>query len=295
MDYLVTGGAGYIGGHFVDTVAKKSDVAVIDDFSTGHYVCKYSRIIKADLRNMVPKIGNVRVLMHFAANPDVKGSMHDIKSHYERDVTATLNALELARKSDAETIVFASSSTVYGYAKKVPTPEESPFAPVSGYGLFKAMGENLVSYYSMSYGIRSISLRFANIIGGRTGHGIIYNYAKWIKEGKPLEVWGDGNQKKSYVYVHDLIDAIHISIKEAGKGYSVFNVGNKDQTRVNEIIEIFEDVAGKRFRIKRKDSQEGDVRNFLLDSTKLRKLGWKPKYNSSEAVRQAVIEILKDA
>ena len=187
----MTGGAGYIGGHLVDYLLKGSaKVTVIDDFSTGDYKNPGARILKADLSVGYPKDLSGETIFHFAANPDVRTSMGtEVRKHYESDVTATLNALEMARTIGSKCIVFASSSVVYGNAKQIPTPEDAPKVPISRYGLFKLMGEEMVEYYSRTYGIKASILRFANVVGGRTSHGLIKNLSEKYKR------VGRGNHK----------------------------------------------------------------------------------------------------
>ncbi len=278
MEYVVTGGAGYIGGHLVDELAKRGKVMVVDDLSSGHRINKKARMVRYDLRRGCPKLPHGSVIMHLAANPDVRNSMLEPKDHYERDVTATLNVLEAARKADAKMVMFASSSTVYGNAKKMPTPEGCMPNPISNYGLFKLMGEDIVRCYSEMYGIRTASLRFANVVGGRTSHGIIYNFARSFKKGKPVEIWGDGKQSKSYIYITDLIRAMTLLEKRAKRGNDTFNIGNFDATSVNEIFRMFKSTVKRKYSVRHIGNQPGDVRAFLLDVKKLCGYGWKPKY-----------------
>ena len=292
MDYVVTGGAGYIGSHLVDELVKANRVTIIDDLSTGHHINRKARLTRFDLRKGPPKFKPSSIVMHLAANPDVKSSMITPKAHYESDVTATLNVMEAARKADAKMVVFASSSTVYGNARKMPTPEDYLLNPISNYGLFKLMGEDIVRSYSNMYGIKAVALRFANIVGGRTSHGIIYNFASQVGKKKPVEIWGDGKQRKSYVYITDLISAIITAQKVLKKRYDVFNVGNFGATSVEETLATLRKLLGQEYVANHMGSQSGDVRTMLLDVKKLCGYGWKPKYTSNQAVKMALSDLL---
>ncbi|EZQ11071.1 MULTISPECIES: NAD-dependent epimerase/dehydratase family protein [Acidianus] len=297
MVMIVTGGAGYIGGHVIDHFVEiGEDVLSIDDFSYGKYINQKSRVIRADLRREIPEIPKNSTILHLAANPDVRTSMQDLEDHFDRDVKITLNVLEMARKYDANKFIFFSSSTVYGEAK-IPTPENTQLSPISNYGLFKLIGEEMTHYYSNVYNINSVSLRLANITGGRVSHGVVIDFIKKLKKNpETLEILGNGKQRKSYLYITDLLNAVDTVIKFKGK-YEVFNVGNNDWTTVNEIANIIEEEMAVKPKHVYIDTGEGrgwpgDVRFMLLDCSKLNSLGWIPKYSSNDSVRMAVRDVL---
>ncbi len=297
MDYVVTGGAGYIGGHLVDELVKLGKVTVIDDFSSGSYVNEKATYIRADLAKETVNIPNGSLIFHLAADPDVKESMFEHADHFERDVRATLNVAELARKHDAKGIIFTSSSTVYGEAERIPTPETEPPMPISFYGLYKLLGEQILEFYSRNYGMNATALRLANIIGGRMSHGVIVDFIKKLRiNPKRLEILGNGKQKKSYLYINDLVE---LFIKLNPKGFKVYNVGNRDWVNVMQIAEIIEKSMGanpEHVFVDYKDGKgwEGDVRFMLLDISLIEKeVGWKPSLTSEEAVKAAVRDIIQ--
>jgi UDP-glucose 4-epimerase len=297
--YVVTGGAGYIGGHLVDyLVSKNNEVLVIDDFSRGSYINPKTKVIKFDLRVSTIEIPKRSIIYHLAAHPDVKDSMLNIIEHFERDVKATLNVMEMARKYDAEKVIYTSSSTVYGESKQIPTSESYNKNPISFYGLFKYLGEEIIRYYSYNYNIKSIVVRLANVIGGRMSHGVIYDFIMKLKKNpNVLEILGNGLQRKSYIYIDDVIGGFITLENKAENTYEEFNLGNEDWITVNEIASIVEEEVGvkpKHVYIDFREGRgwEGDVRFMLLDISKIKRLGWKPKYSSKEAVRLAVRDIL---
>ncbi len=295
MSYVITGGAGYIGSHLVDALTKLyNDIVVIDDFSNGNYVNKKAKYLKIDLRDSSTsslKIPAGSILYHLAANPDVRTSMINSYEHFSRDVIATFNVLEMARRNDVSLLVFASSSTVYGETDKIPTPENAELKPISNYGVFKLLGEHLLEYYSRVYGIKGISIRLANVTGGRVSHGVIKDFVEKLRKNPyKLEILGNGKQRKSYIYITDVIDAFLTLEKKFNGLYDAFNVGNEDWITVDEIAKIVEEEMNLTPVHEYVDKGEGrgwvgDVRFMLLDISKIKQLGWKPNYSSAQAVR----------
>jgi UDP-glucose 4-epimerase len=189
---------------------------------------------------------------------------------------------------------------VYGETKKIPTPESEELKPISNYGLFKLLCENVVKYYAEQYGIKSISARLANITGGRVSHGVVVDFVKKLRNNPNLlEILGNGKQRKSYLYINDLIEAFMMLEEKVNKIYDVFNIGNTDWISVDEIAKIVIDEMRLSPRIIYKDltaegrGWPGDVRVMLLDISKISKeIGWSPKMGSREVIRQAVRDLL---
>lgn len=307
---IVTGGAGFIGSHLVDKLVKSGyEVTVLDNFSSGDVSNLREslgsgkvNVVKADLKywgDWVNEFKGAYAVFHLAANPEVRVSAVEPRSHFDNNLVTTFNVAEAARVSDVKYIVFASSSTVYGDAKVLPTPEDHPIMPISVYGATKAAGEVILTTYSRLYGIRVVNLRYANIVGPRSRHGVIYDfYVKLTRNPRELEVLGDGSQRKSYLYVDDAVDATLFLFNKLTNGSlqeQAFNVGNRDWITVMDIARIVIEELGLRdvnivTKAMTPDGRGwlGDVKYMLLDTSKLIKLGWSPRYSSADAVRLTI-------
>lgn len=318
MKVVVTGGAGFIGSHLVDKLMEMGhEVIVIDDFSSGRIenISKWLgsssfKLVRADLSqpgDWARELAGADIVYHFAANPEVRVSATDPEVHFRANIQATFNVLEAMRKFGARAIIFASSSTVYGEAKVLPTPEDyHPCEPISVYGASKLACEVLISTYARLYGFRGISLRLANVVGPRSTHGVIYDFInKLRRDPRRLEILGDGTQRKSYVHVSDVVNATVMAadyLLESDILYEAFNVGSADTISVIDIAKIIIEAMGLRdvelvFRPATPDGRgwPGDVKVMHLDISKIMRIvGWKPRLNSYEAVKSAVEYYLRE-
>ncbi|MCK5233179.1 MAG: NAD-dependent epimerase/dehydratase family protein [Candidatus Aenigmarchaeota archaeon] len=292
---LVTGSAGFIGSHLAEALEEKYAVLGIDNFSAG--VLKKVPAIKKDIvsDDITPHFRGAETVFHFAANPDVKIGATNTNIHIEQNIIATHRVLEAMRKNSVKKIVFASSSTVYGNAKKIPTPEEyAPLEPVSIYGASKLACESIICAYCHTFNMQAWIFRFANVIGPRSNHGIIPDFIRKLKTNpKKLEILGNGEQNKSYLYIEDCIHAIIVGFEKSSKKINIFNVGSKTQTNVKKIAEIVADeanLAPHHVFTGGIEGWKGDVPVMMLDITKLTALGWKPKRTSNEAIKKTVTE-----
>jgi len=302
---LVTGGAGFIGSHLVEAlIAGGHEVVVLDNFSTGkidnleNVISSPSlRVLKADLRHgdsIDEALEGVETVFHLAANPEVR--VGDPSVHFEHNIKATFNLLEAMRRRDVREIVFASSSTVYGEAGVIPTPEDyGPVKPISVYGASKLACEALISSYVHTYDFRGIALRYANVVGPRSGKGVVVDLIrKLVANPKVLRVLGDGTQRKSYIWIEDAIQATITAWVSGSQGFEAYNVGSLDSIPVSRVAEIVVEEGGLRNTeivytggVKGGRGWVGDVKNMHLSVDKLLGLGWRPRYGSEEAVRLA--------
>ena len=302
---LVTGGAGFIGSELCGRLLERGcEVVVFDNFSTGkaEYIESYRKnprftIIRGDMLKPAEVRGALEgceCVVHLAANPDVRAAEKDTKVHFEQNVVATFNLLEAMKELGTKELVFASSSVVYGVAR-VPTPEDyGPMLPISMYGASKLAAEGLISAYADNFGMSAVILRYANILG-RHAHGVTRDFIMKLRANpRELEILGDGTQTKSYLLLEDCLDAT-ILAAEKTNGVDVFNVGNEDWVNVRRIADIICEEMGLKgvsYRFTGKQAWMGDVKLMLLSIEKLKALGWRPKFNSEQAVRKAVRQML---
>jgi UDP-glucose 4-epimerase len=308
---LVTGGAGFIGSYLCEKLASLgSYVVIFDNLSSGKYenvegvLKKYSDkicLLKGDCTrsNDVEKaVSDVDIVFHLAANPEVRLELNDTENCFKQNIYATHVLLEALRQNcDVEKVVFTSSSTVYGNVNMFPTNEGyAPLKPISLYGASKLASEALISSYAYLYDFAALILRLANIIGPESKHGVIPDFIKKLKENKKeLEILGDGMQRKSYLYIDDCANAILTVCEKSDPQVEILNIGSEDWITVLRIAEIVVEELGLR-TVKFKfaggvdDGRgwKGDVKRMLLDISKLKALGWKPRYSSENAVRNTI-------
>ena len=301
MKILVTGGAGFIGSHLVDRLVETDNVTVIDNLSSGkrEFVNEKALLIKEDLLNsdkICKHFKNIDIVYHLAANPDVRVGAENTRIHLEQNIIVTYNVLEAMRKNNVKKIVFTSSSTVYGYAP-MPTPEDyGPLKPESLYGASKLACEALISSYCYTFHMQSWIFRFANIIGERSTHGVIYDFINKLKKNpEELEILGNGKQEKSYLHVKECIDAMIFAVKNSNENVNIFNIGSEDTISVTDIAKIVSEKMNLNPEFKFTGGErgwKGDVPKMQLSIKKLKALGWRPRYNSEIAIRKTVEELL---
>ncbi|MDH5713722.1 MAG: NAD-dependent epimerase/dehydratase family protein [Candidatus Bathyarchaeota archaeon] len=318
LKVLVTGGAGFIGSHLVERLMKGNHgVTVIDNLSNGSLRNieswldnEHFSFIKGDLKESQTSgkaAKDAELVFHLAANPEVRVGETDPSIHFEENLVATFRLLEALRKQgSARVIVFTSTSTVYGEALRLPTPEDyGPSIPISTYGATKLGSEALIDAYAHTFDLRGLIFRLANIVGPRGTTGVVVDFVKKLRANpKRLEILGDGSQKKSYLYIDDCIDAISFATNEflnSNERIKVYNVGAPDSVTVARIAEIVAEemsLSDVRFvftgGVNGGRGWRGDVKTMLLSTERLLKQGWRPKYGSEEAVRLAAKKLVEE-
>ena len=301
MKTLVTGGAGFIGSHIVDRLIERGDEVVvydnmstgIDDFVEPHLKNPKFKFVQADildLEKLTEEMKNVDFVFHLAAHADVRSGFIDHKIDLEQNLLGTINVLEAMKKNQVKKIAFASTSSVYGDATIIPTPENHPFFPTSLYGSSKASAETYIATFCEYYNMTAYIFRFVSWVGERYTHGLVFDFLKKLeKDPTKLYILGDGTQKKSYLYVKDGVEAIFTIIDKAKDKINVFNLGNNEILTVTESAKEITDEAGyKNVKFEYEGGDKGwigDNKYVLLDTEKLQSLGWKPSKNTKESLR----------
>ena len=303
---FVTGGAGFIGSHLVDALMARGDeVVVYDNLSNGktsflaqHEGSPRFRFVHADIldtADVALAMKGSDIVWHVAADPDVRTSGLRAEVHVQQNVIATLRVLEAMRVSGVKRIAFTSTSTVYGEATLIPTPEDyAPLAPISLYGASKLGSESLISAFCHTFDLQGLSFRFANIVGPRSTHGVTYDFYHKLKaDPKRLELLGDGRQHKSYCHVSDCVRAMLHAAARFPARYDTFNIGSDDAIDVFELARTAIDAWGlKDVEVVAMGGVEGgrgwkgDVKRMGLSNEKIKTLGWRPAHTSATAVRE---------
>ncbi len=302
---LVTGAAGFIGSHLTDRLLNLgAEVSGYDNLSSGNMdflteAAKNGRFsfVKGDVLDtptLTDAMKGIDTVFHLAANPDVRLGESDSRIHFRQNVEATQNVIEVMRKTGVKNIVFTSTSTVYGEAEIIPTPESyGPTIPISLYGASKLASEAMISGFCHTYDMNAVIYRFANVVGSRSNHGVTFDFVnKLRKDPNRLVILGNGGQKKSYTHVSDTIDAMIFGVENAKERVEIFNMGSKDYIDVVMVADIVTDVMGLKDvkyeftgGVDGGRGWKGDVRVMHLSIEKLMSIGWRPKYNSEESVR----------
>jgi UDP-glucuronate 4-epimerase len=309
-NFLITGGAGFIGSHLVDRLLATdvANVTVVDDFNDfydpsikhnniqDHIKDSRYTIHKIDIRDRseLEKIftaNNFDCVVHLAARAGVRPSLSEPQLYTETNINGTLNLLELARQHKLKQFVFGSSSSVYGINAKVPFSEDDPIRqPISPYAATKGAGELLCHTYSHLYGLRCVCLRFFTVYGPRQRPDLaIHKFAKLITAGKPIPVFGDGTTRRDYTYVDDIIDGVIAAINYDKTNYEVFNLGESRTVELNELILMLERELDTHAIIDRQPPQPGDVPQTFADISKARALlGYDPKTQIEQGLHRFV-------
>ena len=304
---LVTGGAGFIGSHLCDALHDAGHTVVcVDDLSQGRreYLgrlldqprfsfCESDMLDCRAFGEIFDRHGPFDAVFHLAANSDIRSGIEDPGIDLQRTFNTTFAVLAKLREQPAPRLVFASTSAVYG-ERETPSGEDSgPLEPISPYGAAKLAAEAYISAFSACYGIQAWVVRFPNVVGPRSTHGVVHDFIhKLIATPDTLHVLGDGRQSKPYLYVGDLIDAILFIWSRAHARYNCFNVGVDSTTTAARIAEIVrEEMKLPDARITYSGGDRGwvgDVPCFQYDLSRIHSLGWRARRSSDEAVRLAV-------
>ena len=266
----------------------------MDDLSAGRLenVPATAEFVEMDIAD--PRAGRLirevgfDVINHHAAQIDVRASVSDPVADARVNIAGLLNVLEGARAAGTRRVVFVSSGgVVYGEPETCPTPESAPKQPVSPYGVSKLAGECYLNYYREIHGLEYVALRYSNVYGPRQDPygeaGVVAIFCNRLIEGRPLNIYGDGEQVRDYVYVEDVasanLTASEMSLEDRpGIDARAYNVGTQEATSVNTLAALLEEIAGTCHGRLHRDARPGDVRRNTLDTGRLRAQGWAPAH-----------------
>jgi UDP-glucose 4-epimerase len=310
----IVGGAGFIGSHFTDALLDSPEtqrVTLFDNFSSGreqhyerHVYDSRLLVVRGDVAHLdalTQAISGHEMVIHLASNPDIARAVTEPEIDFFQGTLLTNNVLEAMRRSGVRRLLYASGSGVYGERGEALLREDSgPLLPVSTYGASKLAGEALIASYCAMFGLTACAFRFANVVGARQTHGVGFDFLRRLQQNQAsLRILGDGRQSKSYVHVTDVVAAVLLASERVQSGFHVWNVATDDAVTVSEIAEMAADAlsilphpqwdytGGDR-------GWKGDVPVVRLDAEKMKSTGWRARFNSSEAVRRSLHEMVRE-
>jgi UDP-glucose 4-epimerase len=304
MRALVTGCAGFIGSHLTDSLlADGHDVVGVDCFNDNYdRRTKRSNLelaqqwesfdfVPIDLArgNLEELVDEVDLIFHLAAEPGVRSSWGGrFESYVRNNILATQRLLETVNERDpSKRVVYASTSSVYGHAEKLPTAEDTLPQPYSPYGVTKLAAEELCQLYWGNHGVHTVSLRFFSVYGPRQRPDMAFNhFCRAALRGEPLHVFGDGEQTRDFTFVMDIVRAVRSAGEAPAAVGGIYNVGGGCRVSVNDALHLLAGYAGRPLDISYEDVVRGDVRDTGADTTRARRdLGYAPDHTFSEGLR----------
>jgi nucleoside-diphosphate-sugar epimerase len=306
--YLVTGGAGFIGSHLVEELARRGErVRVADSLVTGRrenlaHVAgiEFLEGDLADLGFARRSVAGVDFVLHQAAIPSVPRSIDDPLTANRANVDATLNVLVASRDARVARVVYAASSSAYGNAETLPKHEDMPAWPLSPYALQKLVGEHYMRLFTELYGLETVCTRYFNVFGPRQDpsspySGVISLFIRALLEGRAPTVYGDGEQTRDFTYVGNVVDGVIKACHADGVAGAVINVATGGRISLNRLLDVLRDIIGIRTAASYRAARAGDVRDSQADITRARQLlHYEPRVPFDEGLRRTV-EWYRDA
>jgi UDP-glucose 4-epimerase len=312
---FITGAAGFIGSSFVDRLlADGLEVVGWDNFSTGQerFLAEANknpafRLVRGDnldLEALTAAMAGCDLVLHFAANADVRFGTEHPRKDLEQNSIATYNVLEAMRANGIRRIGFSSTGSVYGECAVIPTPEDAPFpVQTSLYGASKVAGETLIQAYCEGFGFEGYIFRFVSILGERYTHGHVFDFVRALqRDPSTLRVLGDGTQRKSYLYVQDCVSAVlHVvraaTAKDAPHRVQVYNLGTEEYCQVKNSIGWICGRLGLEPKLEFTGGERGWIGDnpfIFLDTKKVRATGWSSSLTIQQSVERTVDWLLQN-
>lgn len=296
MKVIVTGGAGFIGSHIVDSLVDSFDVIIVDNLSKGkrENINAKAKLCVADVTDKgrlieVFEKEKPDYVIHEAAQINVRSSIENPVNDAKQNIIGALNVLECCRMFNVKKIVFASSGgAVYGEPVKLPCDENHPTFPMCPYGIAKLSVEHYIRFYSEVYGLKYVILRYSNVYGPRQDPkgeaGVISIFIDKMRKNEKVSIFGDGEQTRDYVYVKDVANANVLALKNASN--KILNIGTGKQTSVNDLFDALKEITNSESEAVHTQPVPGEVRHTFLDISLARKeLGWEPRTELKEGLK----------
>lgn len=313
--YLIVGGAGFIGSHFTDRLLgdpATEAVTLYDNFSSGrewHYSQHVGdsrfRVVRGDVKDFAALTGAMRghdAVIHLASNPDIARAATEPDIDFREGTFLTQQVVEAMRVTGTARLLYASGSGVYGEIGEIEAQEDrGPLLPVSTYGASKLAGEALIGSYCAMFRMRACAFRFGNVVGPRQTHGVGFDFMRrLLADPTQLRILGDGSQSKSYIHVHDVINAVLMAHAKTTAPFQVYNVATGDYITVREIAELAVEVVGLapgsvRFEYSGGDrGWKGDVPVVRLNTDRIKSLGWRCSKTTRQAMCVSMTALAED-
>jgi UDP-glucose 4-epimerase len=299
MKVLVTGGAGFIGSHLVDRLIQEGhEVVVVDNLSTGkrRNLNRAARFFKIDIQSWrlerVFRNERPNVVMHLAAQMDVRKSVEDPVFDAQVNVLGTLNVLQQAVRHGVRKVVFSSSGgAIYGEQEIYPAPESHVTRPLSPYGISKLCGEQYLSYYQRVSGLQMVNLRYANVYGPRQDPdgeaGVVAIFIQKLLNNEQAIVYGNGRQTRDFIYVEDVVEANLAVMGQETQG--TYNVGTGEETSINDVLRILVGHTNSTCKELHGPAKHGEQVRSVIDSSKIRQeLSWEPRTELNEGLKRTI-------
>lgn len=302
-NYIVTGGAGFIGSHIVEELVRRGEsVKVIDNFSSGKKenlepFARNVEVISADLTN-VPDLDRIfsgtDYVIHQAAIPSVPKSIVDPVRSHDANVNATFNVLIAARDAGVKRVVYASSSSLYGDSPTLPKHEEMKPNPLSPYGAQKLFGEIYCQVFTKSYGLETASLRYFNVFGPRQDatsqySGVLAKFITAMLAGRQPTIYGDGQQSRDFTYVQNVVEANLLACTAPNISGDVFNIACGDRITVGGMLDQINAIIGRNISPIHDEPRAGDIRHSQADVEKAKRMmGYAPSVNFTDGLRRTI-------
>jgi len=301
-NYLVTGGAGFIGSHLVEELVRRGErVRVVDNFATGKRQnlahVPSAEIVEGDLADLEVArraVAGMDYVLHQAAIPSVPRSVDKPAESHRANIDATLNLLIASRDAGVKRLVFAGSSSVYGDTEVLPKTETMPTNPLSPYALQKLMGEMYGQMFTRLYGFETVTTRYFNVFGPRQDPGSPYSgvislFSRAILDGHRPIIYGDGEQTRDFTYIANVVDGVLRACEAPKAPGEAMNVATGGRISLNELLRVMNTICGTNAEPIYKEPRAGDVRDSQADISKARALlGYQPIVGLEEGLRHTL-------